>query len=266
MSGLRIQTSDGARKNANDSELGTMTTRRFLIVNADDLGQSFGINRGVIRAHRQGIVTSASLMVRWPVAAEVTMLSQKFPDLSIGLHLDFGEWLYRDGDWEPRYQVVAFDDPLGLKAEVVRQLDAFRRLLGRNPTHIDSHQHVHLDEPLRSIVAECACELAVPVRRFHPEIRYCGDFYGQDSDGSYLHELITIESLLKILAGLPPGVTELSCHPSESEDLDTMYCAERCEELKVLCDPRVREAITSLGIKLCSFQEAQVKNSRCRID
>ena len=44
--------------------------RRYLIVNADDLGRSPGVNRGVIEAHAGGIVTSASLMVRWPAAAE----------------------------------------------------------------------------------------------------------------------------------------------------------------------------------------------------
>jgi len=41
---------------------------RFLIVNADDFGQSPGINRGIIKAHADGIVTSVSLMVRWPAS------------------------------------------------------------------------------------------------------------------------------------------------------------------------------------------------------
>ena len=43
---------------------------RRLIVNADDFGQSPGVNRGIIEAHQHGIVTSASLMVSWPAAAE----------------------------------------------------------------------------------------------------------------------------------------------------------------------------------------------------
>jgi predicted glycoside hydrolase/deacetylase ChbG (UPF0249 family) len=46
------------------------TTAKYLIVNADDFGQSAGINRGIIAAHEQGMVTSASLMVRWPAAHE----------------------------------------------------------------------------------------------------------------------------------------------------------------------------------------------------
>jgi hypothetical protein len=46
-----------------------MTAARYLIVNADDFGQSPGVNRGIIQGFDQGIVTSASLMVRWPAAA-----------------------------------------------------------------------------------------------------------------------------------------------------------------------------------------------------
>ena len=47
-----------------------MSDKKYLIVNADDFGLSPGANRGIMGAHEHGIVTSASLMVRWPVAAE----------------------------------------------------------------------------------------------------------------------------------------------------------------------------------------------------
>jgi len=51
-----------------------MFPQRYLIVNADDFGQSQGVNRGVIAAHEHGIVTSASLMVRWPAAIEAAAI------------------------------------------------------------------------------------------------------------------------------------------------------------------------------------------------
>ncbi|PYS69828.1 MAG: hypothetical protein DMF73_14065 [Acidobacteria bacterium] len=60
-----------------------MIAQRYLIVNADDFGQSPGINRGVIEAHENGIVTSASLMVRWPAAAEAAQYARGHPDLSV---------------------------------------------------------------------------------------------------------------------------------------------------------------------------------------
>src|SRR3954452_16947488 len=74
-----------------------MTHRKHLIVNADDLGLSDGVNRGIFCAHENGIVTSASLMVRQPAAKEATRSARRFPDLGIGLHFDLGE-LYRDGE------------------------------------------------------------------------------------------------------------------------------------------------------------------------
>src|SRR5262249_29015599 len=58
-----------------------------VIVNADDLGRTPGINRGVFEAHRRGIVTSASLMVNYPAARDVPALSAETPGLGIGLHV-----------------------------------------------------------------------------------------------------------------------------------------------------------------------------------
>src|SRR5260370_3831130 len=88
--------------------------KRYLIVNADDFGQSPGVNRGIIEAHERGIVTSASLMVRWPAAAEAAAYARLHPRLSVGLHLDFGEWVCRGGGWARPYQVVPGGAPLAL--------------------------------------------------------------------------------------------------------------------------------------------------------
>jgi len=232
-----------------------MSGERILIVNADDFGQSAGINAGIVEAHRRGIVTSASLMVRGSAAAEAVELGRDCPALSLGLHLDLGEWVFRDSAWVPRYQVVPLDDPQAIRAEMARQLASFQRMTRSEPTHIDSHQHVHLNEPVRAIAEEFAQALRVPLRRCHPAIRYCGDFYGQDSDGSPLPARISVDGLLGILADLPEGVVELCCHPAAAADLDTMYRAERRQELAALCDPRIRGAVEKLGIKLCSFRD-----------
>ena len=65
--------------------------RRHLIVNADDFGLSPAINRGIIAAHRNGIVTSASLMVNGPAFENAVALAQENPALDIGLHLTLTE-------------------------------------------------------------------------------------------------------------------------------------------------------------------------------
>ncbi len=226
---------------------------RYLIVNADDFGQSPGINRGIFEAHERGIVTSASLMVRWPAATEAAAYGREHPDLSVGLHFDLGEWAYREEIWVPLYEVVPTRDPTAVRDEVSRQLGTFRRLLGRDPTHIDSHQHVHREEPARTIVLQAARALGVPLRHFSSDVRYCADFYGQTAEGFPLPHAISSEALVKILSSLPAGITELGCHPGAGDDLETMYRSERRKEVRVLCDPRVRAAIVAESIALRSF-------------
>ena len=231
---------------------------RTLIVNADDFGLSQGVNRGIVETHERGIVTSASLMVRWPAAAEAADYGRRHPTLSLGLHVDVGEWFCRDGCWFPVYEVVPTHDAQAVEEEVHRQLATFRSLAGRDPTHLDSHQHQHLREPLRSILKEVARELSVPLRHCSSLIHYCGEFHGQTTDGKPLADVISVDGLTKILAVLPPGITELSCHPGNGDRLDTMYSRERLQEKKVLCHPHVRAALADLGIQLRSFHDVRL--------
>lgn len=230
-------------------------TKRYLIVNADDLGMSEGINRGIFEAHEQGIVTSASLMVRWPAIVEAAHYCEAHPELSPGLHIDLAEWVYRDETWLPLYEVVSTGDASAVEEEAQRQLAAFRSMLGRDPSHLDSHQHMHQQEPVRSIVKEMARRLHIPLRHFSRGIQYCGHFYGQTAEGYPYHEAISVDGLLTILRTLQPGITELCAHPGYADQLDTMYRHERQMELEALCDPRVRAALSEQGIELRSFDD-----------
>ncbi len=235
---------------------------KVLIVNADDFGLSPGINRGIVEAAECGILTSASLMVRQPAAAAAAACARDRCPISVGLHLDLGEWVYRDGEWFPLYSVVNTDDPKAVAAEIGAQIGAFQRLVGRPPTHLDSHQHVHRQEPAKSIAADWARRLGVPIRDFTPAIRYCGDFYGQGGEGESLPGVLTIANLRAILENLPEGATELGCHPGYGDGLATCYRDERAQELKVLCAPEVRRMIGELGIELRSFAPYQSSGDR----
>jgi chitin disaccharide deacetylase len=226
---------------------------RVLIVNADDFGQSRGVNAGVIEAHERGILTSASMMVCWPAATEAADQARARPSLSIGLHLDLGEWIYVDGAWAPQYERVSISDPEAVEGEVRRQLDLFRDLVGRDPTHLDSHQHVHRDEPADSATGRLASELGVVLRDRSSRVRYCGEFYGQTGTGEPFPEGISVEHLVELIATLPPGNTELCCHPGRGLGADFVYGGERERELAALCDPRARAAIEREGIVLRSF-------------
>jgi chitin disaccharide deacetylase len=233
----------------------TANSTRFLIVNADDFGLSPGVNRGIIRAFEQGVVTSASLMVRWPAAADAAVYARTHQRLSVGLHVDLCEWVYVDETWRAAYEVVPLDNAALVAAEVARQLETFRRLMGSNPTHLDSHQHVHRAEPVHSIMLRLARELGITLRSHDTEVRYCGDFYGQSDKGHPYPEGISFEALLKILHELPPGYTELGCHPGDDPCLNSTYRDERAIECRILCDPRIRPALATEQIVLCSFSD-----------
>ena len=228
-------------------------TRR-LIVNADDFGRTPEINAGVIKAFEDGIVTSATLMVRYPDAAGAAAYANDHADLSLGLHIDLGEWEYTEDEWRLRYQVVDTDDAAAVEDEVTNQIKAFRDIVGRPPTHLDSHQHIHRSEPVRSIVTAAGERLGVPVRDVAPGISYRGDFYGQDGRGYPVPEAITPVALLGVLDGLPDGITELGCHPGLGP-VDDPYGAEREVETRTLCERGIRAAIDRLGIELISFRD-----------
>jgi len=223
---------------------------RILIVNADDFGRSEAVNRGVATAHVEGIVTSASLMVRWPAADAATTYARAHAELSVGLHIDLAEWSYESGQWRLVYETA---EPV--EAEVDRQLAMFRALMGRDPTHIDSHQHVHRSPPASVVIAAVASELGVPLRGAGESIRYCGDFYGQTGKGEPYHDAITVDALVSLIEKLPLGITELGCHPAEGVDFETTYGDERLSELKALCDPRVRTALLHSNVELASHSD-----------
>ena len=218
-----------------------------LIVNADDFGLSPGVNVGVARAHEQGIVTSASLMVRRPAAGEAAAYARGHPELSVGLHVDMGEWEYRSGAW-----VLVAEPPESVERELITQVDLFRGLVGQDPTHFDSHQHVHREQAMALALAAIASDLNVPVRGMDPHIAYEGGFYGQTAKGVPMHDAIGVRSMLDLISGLPEGITELGCHPGVLCD-DLVYGIERSMELETLCSPAVKSFIRARGIELASY-------------
>ncbi len=235
-----------------------MKNGRFLIVNADDFGMSRAVNRGIIEAHEQGVVTSASLLVHWPGAQEAAAYAVRRPELGLGLHLDLGEWTWNGSEWRAVYERAPLDHPSATAEEVERQLALFRELVGRDPTHLDSHQHVHRQEPTRGVVLAFSEALGVPLRGCAEGVRFWGAFYGQSNHGERLPDMIGVAALVDFLEGLPPGVTELACHPGSDDGPGPGYRAERALEALTLRDPRVRAVIAKRGITLCSFADRRI--------
>lgn len=227
---------------------------RELVVNADDLGLSRGVNDGIARAHRDGIVTSASLMVRQPAAEAAAELVHDLPSLGIGLHADLAEWVAQPSGWAPVYAFVDGSNAVAVEKEVDLQLDLFERLVGRLPDHLDSHQHAHLEEPLKSILGRTAKELGIPLRH-QSDFCYFGGFYGQNRNGESLPDAITPSGLQRALASLADNAVEMCCHPAAELDFRSSYGAERLRELATLCDPSVSHAIAAADFTLRSFSQ-----------
>jgi predicted glycoside hydrolase/deacetylase ChbG (UPF0249 family) len=129
---------------------------RRLIVNADDFGQTSGINRGIIECHQRGILTSTSLMVTGSALDEAGALARENPALSVGLHFDV--W----GEDEREFDT---HDLEATARELHRQIDEFVSAMGRMPTHIDSHRHAHREEHLFQHFRQWVAPLGVARRR-----------------------------------------------------------------------------------------------------
>jgi predicted glycoside hydrolase/deacetylase ChbG (UPF0249 family) len=225
-----------------------MKMASFLIVNADDFGYSQGINHGILTAHVQGIVSSTSLMVDAPNVVDAAAQARRHPSLGVGLHFtatnEHAAWF-------------DLNDLSVIEHELDRQYQRICELMGRVPTHLDSHHHVHLREHLKPLFISWADEHDLQLRGLG-NVQYNGEFYGQWYDENWhphpLLEHISVGYLEKILRSLPDGITELACHPGYvTQDLDSSYRAERAIELATLIDPRVRSLIDDLNITRMSF-------------
>lgn len=213
-----------------------MSGDRFLIVNADDLGMTAAVNAGIFAAHEEGIVTSASLMVLRSEAQAAAETLAAHTDLAVGLHLESA--FVFSGAISPKGRTPG--------EECRAQLERFRELVGREPTHLDSHKHVHeIDKAFGAAAEALAAELEVPLR--NRGIRYERRFYGRGA--------ISPEHLSELIEALPPGWTEIGCHPAAGPVPTSSYDAERQIELATLRDPGVKNLLNVTGVRLCSFAQ-----------
>ena len=251
-----------------------MGAARRLIVNADDLGRTPGINRGIVEAHRRGIVTSATLMVNYAAATEAAALAQDSPRLGVGLHValtggapalapaEIPTLVDGQGRLPAKPEGLASADPAEVLAEARAQLARFREMVGRLPTHFDSHHHSHRLPVVFDALLALARETGRPVRSassgMGERLRREGVATTDHFVEAFHDEGATLDTLLGILATLPPGTTELMCHPAfvdEELRAGSGYAEPRARELQVLTDDRVRRALEEAGVRLIHFGE-----------
>lgn len=255
---------------------------RSLIVTADDFGYSPQVNAAVRRAHREGILGFASLMVLRPAAAEAAAIAKENPELGVGLHLELC------ADEPEKAGLRYFFDAKarrGVDGEIRAQIEALLAL-GIKPTHADGHINIHIHPVIFPALCRLAREYGIPRVRvprgeLSANLRYPGDkdpkwprmalagtfaamrgLFGGAARGletpptwGLLRSgMMTEDYVLWLLENLPEGTAEIYCHPSTdpaSRVVDKPAPTHQTiTELEMLTSPRVRERLQASGIAL----------------
>ncbi len=247
---------------------------RRVIVNADDLGRSQGINEGVFRAHREGVVTSATLMVTMPHAEAAARALPLHPELGVGLHVTLTggvPWLdptlipslvNSEGLLPAKPELLKALVASEVEREIVAQWDRFRELTGAEPTHLDSHHHSHRHPAILEVMIRLAADAGVPVRCSGEPMRLALIAAGARTtdafDESFFGERATAQQLLQVLDSLVPGTTEIMCHPGVVDDAlrsGSSYLDDRERELDILCRPETFAAFRERDLERITFAD-----------
>jgi chitin disaccharide deacetylase len=260
-----------------------------LIVNADDYGYTAGVSAGIRHAHREGIVTSTSVMMTMPRArVELETLEIETPMLGSGVHLTMTEGTpIRLASFPTRSALpvaLAEISAADLRAEWRAQIEAFLAS-GLRFTHLDSHHHAaYRHEKALLVLLDLAHEYRVAVRNPYP-IGDAIDAIGQrmiaDSGVSAPDRFVDVldvrtpaaEVLNAALGLLVDGMTEFMVHPAFVDDelrhLSPTFAQPRALELAALTATGAKEAVARHGIALTTFAtlpapSASHHNSACR--
>ena len=262
---------------------------RTLIVNADDFGFTRDVNRGIIEAHQNGILTSTTLMAAdlaegSKAFEDAVRLAKENPTLDIGCHLvlvgapPFPATVSRLIQAVALKRIRVYDE---LAAQVRRILDA-----GLTPTHLDTHKHTHLLPAVLDAVAHISQEFGIPwVRRpfdfplqpggigwkkravnrtfglvrgrFERVLRARGCRFTDHFAGFQITGNYDAAALVSLIRALPDGSTEFMCHPGrcgvELVAAKTRLKESREQELRALTAPEVRAALDESTVRLAGF-------------
>lgn len=249
---------------------------RVLIVNADDFGLSKGQNYGIVDACKNGLVTSTTALVNGAAIDHAAQLSRCLPELAVGMHfvltlgmpLSAMPGLTREGKLGKWIWEMAEKDALPLE-EIARELDCqyhrFVDLFGCEPTHFDSHHHVHMIPQIFPIVAEFAKAKGVAMRidrsleQLHgldnqgvrSSAGFASEFYGDA-----ISEALFLQTLDRS-AQAGESSLEVMCHPAfvDNTIMGSAYCYPRLAELDVLTSSSLKYAVAERGYRLGTYRD-----------
>lgn len=264
--------------------------KRGLIFTADDFGLDVAVNEAVERAHREGVLTAASLMVAAPAAADAVARARRLPRLRVGLHLvladgpavlprsripDLADENGRFGSAMARDGVRFFFVPRvrrQLAAEIRAQFEAFAAT-GLRLDHVNAHKHFHLHPTVLSLILESGRAFGLRALRLPAEpgmpawlapwialmrrrLERAGIAHNDFVFGIKRSGAMDEAAMLAALERPPPGVSEIYCHPATRDGLTAAMRAYRHrDELAALCSPRVRARLAELRLPTGGFSD-----------
>jgi predicted glycoside hydrolase/deacetylase ChbG (UPF0249 family) len=240
-----------------------------LIVNADDFGITKAVTLGIIDAHKEGVITSTTMMCNMPNAEYGAELAKDCPELGVGIHFvltagfPLAEGVNSLIDETGRFHNIEKIKELATSEDIRKefrcQMDKFISF-GIRPTHIDSHHHVHRISKVLEVVREFALEFDIPVRALGEVCEnylkgiattdgFAGGFFG-DTEINPEGFISTIEKNKNF------GSLEIMCHPGYLDDeilQMSSYAMPRTKELITLTSQTVENYIKENEIQLVNF-------------
>ncbi|MBU4684045.1 chitin disaccharide deacetylase [Cedecea davisae] len=250
---------------------------RLLIINADDFGLSKAQNYGIIEAFHHGVVTSTTAMMNAEAIKHAAGLCARYPGLGVGMHfvltlgrpltempvLTRGEGVLGKWIWEMAEQGQL--DLAEIRQELESQYQRFIDVFGIEPTHLDSHHHVHMIPEIFPIVAAFANAKGIPLRvdrdaAARDDIALTGVRSTEGFSSEFYGDAISEELLLESVdasAQRREKSLEVMCHPSFVDNtlLKSNYCYPRLAELEVLTSSALKYALAERGYRLGTFRD-----------
>jgi Uncharacterized protein conserved in bacteria len=258
-----------------------MKVRKQLIINADDFGYTPGVTHGIIEAHNKGVVTSTTALTVSPYFEEAMVLrNQLAPNLAVGVHLaltlkggkpllakeEVPSLVDANGEFLTQQEVADKVDLDDVYREWDAQIARFYAT-GNKPDHLDSHHDVHVKtRGLWDVAVKLSEKYALPIRntpilehaaqvaqdaQVITTDRMLAGFYGVGSTAENL------QTILDDVQGNPTFRTyEMSCHPAfidQALKQGSSYCDIRMDELVILTDATLPEALATRNIDLITY-------------
>lgn len=229
-----------------------------VIINADDFGFSAGTTDGILRAHRDGIVTSTTLLANMPDAAPAIARLPEAPHLGAGIHLNCsqGRPLSREGlalaemDGVMRHTARSIIRECCRRPSLLRAIEAeFDAQVhwaidrGVRPTHLDSHRHSHAFPPIFAIVARLAARHRIPYIRRHRE-HLPGNWPSADREQLFISRTLTLFGMINSLLAPHMNKTHGTWGIAHTGRIDAAWLVRAAQRLR----PGVTEIMTHPGV------------------